>query len=279
MENKSIETLEDFLNYFEFNYNLYYEEGELQLGLVDRLGANLGNIESERYPVDERLATSIIERLDTYYDDYVFNNVAEILCQVHSVDTSCMSWKELYNKTKDLSLDYDMDVMPFIFNDKVLSLGLLGDKIIEDLKAAIELSVLKPSEKETDCIYVWHDSEQKQPIKILDYVRNLKKDSKLHEKLNKQISKKKEIKFIKIVEELNHAIEKGILQRDPNQSNNILVYRARCESTPEGWYSENILNIASELYHDENNYASFKEAIKNEMNHRKTLSEKGNLLF
>lgn len=71
----------------------------------------------------------------------------------------------------------------------------------------------------------------------------------------------KENKFIKIVNEIHEAIKKGVLKEDPNNKDNILVYRLAGNVDPEGWYSENILNVASELINDENNYKSFKEVI------------------
>ena len=67
--------------------------------------------------------------------------------------------------------------------------------------------------------------------------------------------------YLSIVYELKVAIEKGLLQLDPNDKNRILVYRNAGLSRPEGWYSENILDVARELRNDPENYKNFQEAI------------------
>ena len=67
--------------------------------------------------------------------------------------------------------------------------------------------------------------------------------------------------YLSIVYKLKVAIEKGLLQLDPNDKNRILVYRNAGLSSPEGWYSENILDVARELHNDPENYKNFQEAI------------------
>lgn len=56
-------------------------------------------------------------------------------------------------------------------------------------------------------------------------------------------------------------MKQGLLVRDINNYNNILVYRMAGDDTPEGWYSENILKVALELVHDKDNYELFKKAV------------------
>lgn len=67
--------------------------------------------------------------------------------------------------------------------------------------------------------------------------------------------------FLKIISEIDTAITQGLLVRDINNYNNILVYRMAGDNEPEGWYSENILRVASELVRDKDNYESFKKAV------------------
>lgn len=67
--------------------------------------------------------------------------------------------------------------------------------------------------------------------------------------------------FLKIISEIDTAITQGLLVRDINNYNNILVYRMAGDDTPEGWYSENILKVALELVHDKDNYELFKKAV------------------
>lgn len=115
-------TLTEFLHYFDFDYDIYEEDGETLIGLIDLQGANLGDIEQERYDLNEHGVNSIIDRLDIYYRDYIFDDLREVLEEEQNVDTSGMEWKDLYHKVKELGLDYDMDIMPYIFGDKELIL-------------------------------------------------------------------------------------------------------------------------------------------------------------
>lgn len=48
-----------------------------------------------------------------------------------------------------------------------------------------------------------------------------------------------------IVEDL---LNKGLLQYDPNNKNNMLVYHSAGTTSPEGWYSENIQSAVSDLF-------------------------------
>ena len=65
---------------------------------------------------------------------------------------------------------------------------------------------------------------------------------------------------------LGDMTEKGILKRDPEDKNSILVYRTAGAQNPEGWYSENIFTAAAELVDDKEGQEyirnSIEEAIK-----------------
>lgn len=76
--------------------------------------------------------------------------------------------------------------------------------------------------------------------------------------------------YLNIVAELQDAVKEGYLSRDEKNPNNVLVYRAKGETNEEGWYSENILAVASELLEDENNYQDFKKAIEDAKNSDET---------
>lgn len=56
--------------------------------------------------------------------------------------------------------------------------------------------------------------------------------------------------FIECVQLLDKLVQKGYIQKDPNNKNNILVYREAGTKYPEGWYSENLMSSASELASD-----------------------------
>lgn len=57
--------------------------------------------------------------------------------------------------------------------------------------------------------------------------------------------------FCQCINLLSKLVECGLLEKDPNNENNILVYCTGGKENPEGWYSENILSAASELADDE----------------------------
>lgn len=126
-------TLTEFLSYFDFDYCLYDNGEEIQIGLIDLQDANLGNICSERYSNDKDGVDDILDRLDIYYKDYIFDDLEEVLEEEHDVDTSDMNWEDLYHKVQELGLNYDMDIMPYIFGDKELILDS-KDKEVEVTK-------------------------------------------------------------------------------------------------------------------------------------------------
>lgn len=68
--------------------------------------------------------------------------------------------------------------------------------------------------------------------------------------------------FCQCVNLLTRLVENGALQKDPNNENNILVYRTGGNKNPEGWYSQNILSLASELSKDEKGQKFLLNLIK-----------------
>jgi hypothetical protein len=73
--------LSDLLCEIEFDYTM---NDSKQVQLIDTLGANLGNIESEVFEADntEDLKLIILDRLDIYWIDYgitAVNNPANII--------------------------------------------------------------------------------------------------------------------------------------------------------------------------------------------------------
>lgn len=122
-------TLTDFLNYFNFDYVLY--DNNL-IGLIDEQGANLGNIEDERFTNDTNGVLNIVDRLDAYYQDYIFDSLEQVLRDKHNFDTDKMNWKDLYIIVKVLKLDYDMDILPYIFSEKEIILDSDTKEIKEE---------------------------------------------------------------------------------------------------------------------------------------------------
>ncbi|MBP0958576.1 MAG: hypothetical protein J5992_00435 [Oscillospiraceae bacterium] len=69
--------------------------------------------------------------------------------------------------------------------------------------------------------------------------------------------------FIECLKMLEVAVDNGILQRDPDEKNNILVYRAAGDDYhPEGWYSENIHSVAQELLEQVEDQIAIREALQ-----------------
>lgn len=58
------------------------------------------------------------------------------------------------------------------------------------------------------------------------------------------------LSYLECVGVLSALVKHNLIKRDPADSNSILVYRNSGSETPEGWYSQNIMSVASELADD-----------------------------
>lgn len=91
-------TLLDILDIVEFGYVI---NNDGTLSLQDQLGANLGNIEEDKFEIDENLAINVVDRLTIYIEDYITDFYAEALREefneeAHKFD----SYNDLYEKIK-----------------------------------------------------------------------------------------------------------------------------------------------------------------------------------
>jgi len=67
-------SLGEFLNWFDFDYDFEYDEqGKKVYGLIDLQGAYLGGIGADRF----KSVKEIVDRLDTYYLDYLVENIED----------------------------------------------------------------------------------------------------------------------------------------------------------------------------------------------------------
>ena len=85
MNNKKIDIIE-ILDAVEFTYKIN-KNGTVSL--VDELGANLGNIESDEFTINNNLAMAIIDRLSIYIEDYITDDYTNTLieeCKVFQDD-------------------------------------------------------------------------------------------------------------------------------------------------------------------------------------------------
>ena len=67
--------------------------------------------------------------------------------------------------------------------------------------------------------------------------------------------------YIECVQLLEKLVENGYIQKDPNNADNILVYRQAGVENPEGWYTENLMSSASDLMRDEKGQKFLRETL------------------
>lgn len=56
--------------------------------------------------------------------------------------------------------------------------------------------------------------------------------------------------FLSCINLLDKLKELGVLHQDPNNSDNLIVYKNAGSQGPEGWYSENLMSLAHEVAND-----------------------------
>ena len=132
MNNKKIDIL-DILDIVEFTYKIN-KNGTVSL--VDKLGVNLGNIESDEFTINNNLAMAIIDRLSMYIEDYITDDYANTLTE------EC---KEYADKSEPyLDLLNKMKKDPKVFDNNCLNLINALDNPTEfiDVSAIINSSKL-----------------------------------------------------------------------------------------------------------------------------------------
>lgn len=113
--------LVDLLQALEFDYKI---NDDNTLSLVDLLGANLGNIEGDRFTVDEYLAMYLIDRLTIYIEDYFINEYVDILVDKCNEDITDYTWESLLGlmkKHKDIFKD-TIDFVECLCNPELFTL-------------------------------------------------------------------------------------------------------------------------------------------------------------
>ena len=83
----------------------------------------------------------------------------------------------------------------------------------------------------------------------------------LYKEFEKTMNYEQTDRFNIIFMSLKKAVDIGALHLDPNNSDNIIIYRNKGEFSPEGWYSESITDIAYELLNNPDNYESYLNAL------------------
>ncbi len=84
-------------------YNLefqYFINEDNTLSLLDLQGANLADIESETFKIDENLATALIDRLENYIYDYYINGYIDTLREECGEDVKSTNFEDILDKMK-----------------------------------------------------------------------------------------------------------------------------------------------------------------------------------
>lgn len=108
-------TLREFLYDLEFDYK---KINKRTIKLVDLQGANLGNIEDEKFRIGKQLPMVLVNRLDNYIYDYHISGVVDTLrheCQykddVYPYDEKLIPAMKLYpNEFSDSEIEYINDI-------------------------------------------------------------------------------------------------------------------------------------------------------------------------
>lgn len=111
MSNKKIDIIE-ILDTVEFTYKIN-ENGTISL--VDKLGVNLGDIESDEFTINNNLAIALIDRLSIYIEDYITDGYANTLteeCKEYADKSD--SYLELLNKMKKYPEVFDNGCLDLI---------------------------------------------------------------------------------------------------------------------------------------------------------------------
>ena len=100
----------------------------------------------------------------------------------------------------------------------------------------------------------------------LFYVESVKDMLNEEFKKNLNLIDKDLERFNEIYSNVKNAINEGILKLDPNNLNNILVYRTSSNIYPDGWYSQDIIAVVFEMFNNEKNYEDFLDAVNDLQN-------------
>lgn len=100
----------------------------------------------------------------------------------------------------------------------------LSDIVLEDLDERIKEVLMQMPEEELDKI--------------------IPQSNKYNKSLDEPLI------FIECLQLIEKLIDIGVIQRVPDGSDRIAIYRAKGIEEPEGWYSENIFTVAQELLGD-----------------------------
>jgi hypothetical protein len=116
------------LSIIDFDYQITEEN---QIELIDKQGANLGDIEQERWDITDDVCMQIIDRLDMYFTDYIYDYIIDE-CFEHE-DPFDGDWKLMWlwlldterEKIPNSISKFEMSMVYYILNPE--------DLIIEEM--------------------------------------------------------------------------------------------------------------------------------------------------
>lgn len=121
--------LTEILNDLDFQYVINDDDS---LSLKDLQGANLANIESETFVIDDNIATLLIDRLDNYIYDYYINGYIDTLRHECQEDVKGSSFEDILSKMKKHPIRFEgcIDLMEAFENPSLFDVS----EIIESSK-------------------------------------------------------------------------------------------------------------------------------------------------
>lgn len=123
--------LEDFLFELDFGYKINDDD---TLSLVDFQGANLGNIESDKFDINEKLSMLVVDRVTIYIQDYFADGYAETLRKKLNEDADQYDYcnlLELMKKHQEV-FENGIDIMEHIVNPELFDISdILENKEIK----------------------------------------------------------------------------------------------------------------------------------------------------
>lgn len=117
--------LSEFLFYFDFDYKIV----DGQMRFVDLQGANLGDIEEERWCLGGSLFDCVVDRMHIYINDYILEDLETQLIDA-GVENACeLDLCDLVKEAEARDIWYDKEIVEAILHPSVLELD--QEKLIE----------------------------------------------------------------------------------------------------------------------------------------------------
>lgn len=117
--------LSEFLNYFDFDYKIV----DGQMRFVDLQGANLGDIEEERWCLGEHFFEGIVDRMHIYINDYILRDLEEELIDAGVENAWELNLADLVKEADARDIWYDKEIVAALLDPSVLELD--QEKLVE----------------------------------------------------------------------------------------------------------------------------------------------------